>query len=68
MGLTMETAAATMDFEMNNSANRSAVAVVVPVFNRMQLLEATVDSLRAQSMQEAEFLLIDDRSDRKSVV
>ena len=63
MGLTMETPEASMDFEMTNSVNRSAVAVVVPVFNRIHLLDATVESLRSQSIQDIEFLLIDDRSE-----
>ncbi len=38
------------------------VSVVVPVFNRLNLLRATVSSLKAQTLQEAEFLMIDDRS------
>jgi glycosyltransferase involved in cell wall biosynthesis len=39
-----------------------AVSVIVPVYNRLGLLRATVQSLRQQSLTEAEFLLIDDRS------
>lgn len=41
----------------------ASVAVIVPVFNRLELLKATVDSLRAQTLATAEFILVDDRSD-----
>jgi glycosyltransferase involved in cell wall biosynthesis len=40
-----------------------AAAVVVPVFNRLELLRATVASLQAQTLATAEFILVDDRSD-----
>ncbi len=40
-----------------------AVAVVVPVYNRLELLRDTIESLRAQTLDSAEFLLVDDRSD-----
>jgi glycosyltransferase involved in cell wall biosynthesis len=39
------------------------VAVIVPVFNRLDMLRQTVASLRAQSLANAEFILIDDHSD-----
>ena len=39
------------------------MSVVVPVFNRLALLEKTVASLSAQTLADAEFILIDDRSD-----
>jgi glycosyltransferase involved in cell wall biosynthesis len=37
--------------------------VVVPVYNRLHLLEETVASLKAQTLPDAEFILVDDRSD-----
>jgi glycosyltransferase involved in cell wall biosynthesis len=37
--------------------------VVVPVFNRLELLKCTVASLQAQTLAEAEFILVDDHSD-----
>lgn len=40
-----------------------SVSVVVPVYNRLPLLRATVQSLKRQTLSNAEFLLIDDRSD-----
>lgn len=43
----------------------ASVAVVVPVFNRLDLLRATVGSLRAQTLETAEFILVDDRSDEE---
>ncbi|MBA2708245.1 MAG: glycosyltransferase family 2 protein [Gemmatimonadaceae bacterium] len=48
---------------MNETPHGAAIAVVVPVFNRMEFLEATVASLRAQTMNNAEFILVDDRSE-----
>ena len=39
------------------------VSVVVPVFNRLELLEATVESLRSQTMAAAEFIIVDDGSE-----
>ena len=41
---------------------RICMSVVVPVFNRLGLLRDTVESLRTQSLTEAEFILVDDRS------
>jgi glycosyltransferase involved in cell wall biosynthesis len=41
---------------------KAAVAVVVPVFNRLSLLRDTVESLCAQSLADAQFILVDDRS------
>lgn len=38
-------------------------AVIMPVFNRLDLLRSTVDSLRAQTLRESEFILVDDNSD-----
>lgn len=40
-----------------------AVAVVVPVYNRLDLLRDTVESLRSQTLASSEFILVDDRSD-----
>lgn len=48
---------------MNETVSAIAVAVIVPVFNRLELLRQTVASLRAQTMARAEFILVDDRSD-----
>jgi glycosyltransferase involved in cell wall biosynthesis len=39
-----------------------SVAVVVPTFNRLSLLRQTVTSLRAQTLRDCEFILVDDRS------
>jgi glycosyltransferase involved in cell wall biosynthesis len=47
---------------MTGSVHSPVVTVVVPVFNRLNLLRTTVASLKAQTLQEAEFLMIDDRS------
>ena len=38
------------------------VSVIVPVFNRLVLLKATVGSLVSQTLMESEFLLVDDNS------
>ncbi len=40
-----------------------SVSVVVPVYNRLELLRETVHSLKRQTLADAEFLLVDDRSD-----
>jgi len=40
-----------------------AVAVIVPIYNRLDLLRATIESLRAQTLDNAEFILVDDRSE-----
>ena len=42
------------------------VAVIVPVFNRLGLLRETVASLRSQTLQASEFILVDDRSDSET--
>lgn len=47
---------------MTSSRQRVDVAVVVPVHNRLRLLKDTVQSLRAQTLQSAEFILVDDGS------
>jgi glycosyltransferase involved in cell wall biosynthesis len=39
------------------------VSVIVPVFNRLELLRDTVASLRSQTLEDAEFVIVDDRSD-----
>lgn len=39
------------------------VGVIVPVFNRLDLLRTTVASLRVQTVADAEFILVDDNSD-----
>lgn len=39
------------------------MAVIVPVFNRLQLLVETADSLRSQTLSDVEFILVDDGSD-----
>ncbi|MEO0017265.1 MAG: hypothetical protein RLZZ522_548 [Verrucomicrobiota bacterium] len=44
-----------------------AVAVIVPVFNRLDLLRQTVASLRAQTLASAEFILVDDRSEEATL-
>lgn len=38
------------------------MSVVVPVFNRVALLRETVESLRSQTLADAEFIIVDDRS------
>ena len=43
--------------------SEKAVAVIVPIYNRLDLLRATIESLRAQTLESAEFILVDDRSD-----
>ena len=43
--------------------SEKAVAVIVPVYNRLDLLRATIESLRSQTMANAEFIIVDDRSD-----
>jgi hypothetical protein len=48
---------------MVDAVRKPDVTVVVPVFNRLRLLKATVESLRSQTMQSVEFLLVDDESD-----
>jgi len=40
-----------------------AVSIVLPVFNRLDLLRATVDSVRAQTLQAWELVIADDGSD-----
>lgn len=46
---------------------RPVVSVVVPVFNRLSLLEETLSSLEAQTLRGAEFLLVDDRSGLETI-
>ncbi len=48
---------------MSDTRRQSAAAVVVPVFNRLKLLQPTVESLKMQTLADAEFILVDDRSD-----
>ena len=48
---------------MIDATSTPDVSVVVPVFNRLRLLKDTVESLRSQTMQSAEFLLVDDESE-----
>jgi glycosyltransferase involved in cell wall biosynthesis len=38
------------------------MAVVIPVYNRIELLKKTVDCLFAQTLTDAEFIFVDDRS------
>lgn len=47
---------------MRNNQSDLTVSVIVPTYNRLKLLRATVDSLLAQNFRGCEFLLIDDRS------
>lgn len=46
-----------------NSENAPSVSVIIPTFNRLELLRKTVESLSAQSLKNCEFLLVDDRSE-----
>jgi hypothetical protein len=41
----------------------TTVAVIVPVFNRRNLLQETVSSLCAQTLASSEFIFVDDRSE-----
>ena len=50
---------------MHRPEGTAAVAVIVPVFNRLNLLRDTVDSLQAQTVADAEFILVDDRSNEQ---
>jgi glycosyltransferase involved in cell wall biosynthesis len=43
-----------------------AISVVVPVYNRLELLRETVQFLRQQTLADAEFLLVDDRSEKET--
>jgi glycosyltransferase involved in cell wall biosynthesis len=52
---------------MTDELARPDVAVVVPVFNRLRLLRDTLDSLRRQTLRSAEFLLVDDGSDKETL-
>lgn len=52
---------------MAEAPSTLAVAVIVPVFNRLDLLRQTVASLRAQSLASAEFILVDDRSEEATL-
>lgn len=49
---------------MSDHVKERAAAVIVPVFNRPQLLQQTVAALKSQTLENAEFILIDDRSDQ----
>lgn len=42
------------------------VAVIVPTFNRLNLLSETVQSLRQQTLTNVEFIIVDDRSDTET--
>jgi glycosyltransferase involved in cell wall biosynthesis len=42
------------------------VAVIVPTFNRLDLLEETVASLQAQTLASSRFVIVDDRSDEQT--
>ncbi|MEO8577412.1 MAG: glycosyltransferase family 2 protein [Gemmatimonadales bacterium] len=46
-----------------SASTSSDVAVVVPTFNRLDLLKETVASLQNQTMRSARFIMVDDRSD-----
>lgn len=46
----------------DEGARAPRVAVIVPVFNRLSLLRETVASLRAQTLTDAEFMMVDDSS------
>jgi glycosyltransferase involved in cell wall biosynthesis len=48
---------------MGDTQPKRSVAVVVPVYNRLPLLRETVASLKSQTLQQAEFILVDDRSE-----
>ena len=43
------------------------VSIVMPTFNRMEFLPATVESVRAQSIQQWELVIADDGSDPNTV-
>jgi cellulose synthase/poly-beta-1,6-N-acetylglucosamine synthase-like glycosyltransferase len=43
-----------------------SVAVVVPTFNRLSLLKETITSLERQTLKDAEFIIVDDRSDSET--
>lgn len=51
---------------MQAKSSVPSVAVIVPVFNRLTLLRLTVASLRAQTLEDAEFILVDDHSDEET--
>ena len=52
-------------FKFNLSAGMSdapLVSVVIPVFNRRDVLRRAVTSVRAQTFQDYELIVVDDRS------
>lgn len=46
----------------HGSGKPPLVSVVLPVYNGREYLERTIDSLRAQTMKNAEFIFVDDAS------
>lgn len=51
-----------MGIIMNNK-----VSIIVPVFNKMDFVGSTIESLKAQSHENCEFLLVDDKSTDNSL-
>lgn len=49
---------------VNSSSAPADVAVIVPTFNRLDLLVETAESLRRQTLGNAHFLIVDDWSER----
>lgn len=49
---------------VNSSVAPADVAVIVPTFNRLDLLVETVESLRHQTLRNAHFVIVDDRSEQ----
>ena len=47
---------------MTKTTNRPLVSVVIPTYNRRQLLERAVESVRAQTYDHWELLIVDDGS------
>lgn len=43
-------------------SDRPRVSVIIPTYNRARLLERSIDSVRAQTLQDWELLLVDDGS------
>lgn len=67
MAGTLATTSATIHAATMRPPISLLVSVIVPTYNRLHLLKATVASLAAQRLESCEFLMIDDRSQPETV-
>ena len=52
---------------MSRDSPQPSVSIVMPTFNRMEFLPATVESVLAQTIEQWELIIADDGSDRETL-